>query len=469
MNKKYRIMKIRTLNKIGLLLMAGVMVLLPSCGESAHSDHNNNSAHSAEAHAEEEADVHEGHNHEPGSVEAVKEELNENQVLVTSQQMKSVNITTGQPSLEKVSEVVKVFGNIALPPASEASVSPFIGGVVTDIRVIEGAQVQKGEVLAYIEHPDVLALQQDYLKAVNQDKYLEQEYNRQSRLLRDSVNAARTFQRIEADYNNNRAQLQSLKQRLEMLNISAEGVSPENMSSRYPLFAPVSGYVNAVMANSGVYVPAEKEVFHVADYRQVHLDLKVYEKDLPLIEEGQQLTFRPANNSGVGVMRGTVLKKSKRFDTESRTALVHAEITERNDNLLPGMAVVAYIQNGDEAVWALPEEAIVAAEGKHFVFRVVEEPHEDEHALESHVGHEHAEETGHDHGETHDHEEEGEHAEYVIFERIEVMTGVSQAGMTEVVLDDEHLQKASFAVNNAEALMSEMKKGGAGGHQGHNH
>jgi cobalt-zinc-cadmium efflux system membrane fusion protein len=133
------------------------------------------------------------------------------------------------------------------------------------------------------------------------------------------------------------------------------------------------------------------------------------------------------------------------------------------------MAVVAYIQNGDEAVWALPEEAIVAAEGKHFVFRVVEEPHQEEPSHESHVGHEHAEETDHDHGETHGHEEEGQHAENVIFERIEVMTGVSQAGMTEVVLDDEHLQKAAFAVNNAEALMSEMKKGGAGGHQGHNH
>lgn len=446
--------------------MAGGMLLFSSCGGSSHTDYDE---HSVDAHTEEEHDAHEGHNHEPGSLEAVKEELAENQVLVTFRQMNSVNIEMGHPSLKKLSDVIKTFGNIALPPASEASISPFIGGVVTDIRVIEGDRVQRGQVLAYIEHPDVLALQQDYLKAVNQDKYLEQEYNRQSRLLRDSVSAARTFQRIEAEYNNNRAQLQSLKQRLEMINISAEGVSPENMSSRYPLFAPVSGYVNAVMANSGVYVPAEKEVFHVADYRQVHLDLKVYEKDLPLIEEGQQLTFRPANNSGVGVMRGTVLKKSKRFDPESRTALVHAEITERNDNLLPGMAVVAYIQNGDEAVWALPEEAIVAAEGKHFVFRVVEEPHQEEPSHESHVGHEHAIETDHKQGETHDHEEEGQHAEYVIFERIEVMTGVSQAGMTEVVLDDEHLQKAAFAVNNAEALMSEMKKGGAGGHQGHNH
>ena len=446
--------------------MAGGMLLLPACGGSAHTDH---SGHSADAHSEEEHDAHEGHNHEPGSLEAVKEELAENQVLVTPQQMKSVNIETGHPSLEKLSDVIKTFGNVALPPASEASVSPFIGGVVTNIRVIEGDRVQKGQVLAYIEHPDVLALQQDYLKAMNQDKYLNQEYNRQNRLLRDSVNAVRTFQRIEAEYNNNRAQLQSLKQRLQMINIAAEGISPENMSGRYPLLAPVSGYVNGVMANSGVFVPAEKEVFHVADYRQVHLDLKVYEKDLPLIEEGQQLTFRPVNNSGVGVMRGTVLKKSKRFDPESRTALVHAEINDRNDNLLPGMAVVAYIQNGDEAVWALPEEAIVAAEGKHFVFRVVEEPHEDEHSHESHVGHEHAEETGHEHGETHDHEEEGQHAEYVIFERIEVMTGVSQAGMTEVMLDDEHLQKEAFAVNNAEALMSEMKKGGAGGHHGHNH
>ena len=464
-------MKIKTLNKIVLLLMAGVLLLFPACGDPAHSDHTD---HSADAHAEEEPDAHEGHKHEPGSLEAVREELAENQVLVTPQQMRSVNIETGHPSSEKLSDVIKTFGNIALPPAFEASVSPFVGGVVKNIRVIEGDQVQKGQMLAYIEHPDVLALQQDYLEAKNQDRYLEQEYNRQSRLLRDSVNAARTFQRIEADYKNNRAQLQSLKQRLEMISISPAEVNPENLSSGYPLLAPVSGYVNAVMVNTGIFVPAEKEAFHVADYRQVHLDLKVYEKDFSSINEGQQLTFRLANNSGANVLRGTVLKKSKRFDPESRTALVHAEITDRNDDLLPGMAVVAYIQNGNEAVWALPEEAIVAAEGKHFVFRVVEEIHEAEHSRETHEaskpheGHEQAEDDGQNHSEEHDHGEEN-NAEYVVFERIEVLTGVSEAGMTEVKLEDEHLQKAEFAVNNAEALMSEMKKGGAGGHQGHNH
>jgi cobalt-zinc-cadmium efflux system membrane fusion protein len=49
-----------------------------------------------------------------------------------------------------------------------------------------------------------------------------------------------------------------------------------------------------------------------------------------------------------------------------------------------------------------------------------------------------------------------------------VNSGVSEGGLVEVIFADSAVQNEWFAVENAAALLSEMKKGAAG-HHGHAH
>ncbi|MFW6268057.1 MAG: efflux RND transporter periplasmic adaptor subunit [Marinilabiliaceae bacterium] len=450
-----------------------LFVFLQACGSTKNESHEEHGTHESE-HTEEAEGDHSGHDHDPGSLMAVREELSTNQVLITARQMENVDVGLDRPSRENLSDVVKVFGHVVLPPEAEASVTPFIGGVVRDIRVVEGDEVRKGEVIARIEHPDVADLQQAYLEAVNQNKYLDSEFSRQKRLLRDSVNAARTVQKLESDYHNNLARLQTLREKLRMINIDPGEVSPDKVVSHYPLKAPITGIVASVFVNTGVHVTEQKELFHIADNEQVHLDLDVYEKDLPKIQPGQRLTFNLTNNPLPAPMDGEVLKKSTRFDAESRTALVHADVTGEKKSLLPGMGVTARIQSGESRVWTLPSSAIVSDGGKDYVFRLVREGDEHE---EEHAGHDHEKgEAGHDHenGEAgHEHEDPGhdrhpENGGYYIFERVEVDTGSSRGHLTEVTFPDAEFQEARFATGNAQAILSEMKSGSAG-HHGHAH
>jgi cobalt-zinc-cadmium efflux system membrane fusion protein len=356
-----------------------------------------------------------------------------------------------------------------LPPEAEASVTPFIGGVIRNIQVLEGDPVRKGEVLARIEHPDVADLQQNYLEALNRHKYLESEYSRQKRLLRDSVNAARTVQKLESDYKNNLARLQTLQEKLRLIHIDPAGVSSGKVTSSYPVQAPITGTVASVFVNTGAHLAEQKEIFHIADNRQVHLDLDVYEKDVRKINPGQRVTFNLTNNPFRLPLKGEVLKKSTRFDEESRTALVHAAITGEKESLLPGMGVTAYIQSGENLVWTLPASAIVTEGGKDYVFRLISGAgqHKDEHS-----GHHHEDEdTDHDHENEesgHEHESDHEEASYYVFERVEVTTGMSQGNLTEITFPGSDFREARFAVGNAQALLSEMKSGSGGGH-GHAH
>ncbi|MFO8001074.1 MAG: efflux RND transporter periplasmic adaptor subunit, partial [Marinilabilia sp.] len=257
------------IREINTLCIAVLFVLLQACGSTTNEGHEEHDAHES-GHTEEaraETD-HSGHDHEAGSLMAVREELGSDQVLITARQKENADVELAHPSKENLSAVVKAFGSVSLPPHAEASITPVIGGIVRDILVIEGDEVQKGEVVARIEHPDVADLQQAYLEAVNEDKYLESEYNRQKRLLRDSVNAARTVQKLESEYENNRARLQSLKKKLQMINIDPGQINPENITSSYLLKASVSGTIASVLVNGGVHVSEEKEIFHIANINE---------------------------------------------------------------------------------------------------------------------------------------------------------------------------------------------------------
>src|SRR6185437_2864311 len=86
-------------------------------------------------------------------------------VLFTSEQYKLTDIKLGSLSTRTINSFVKASGYLKLPPQKLADVSVFMGGIVKEISVIEGDKVQKGQVLAVLEHPDYITLQENYLKS----------------------------------------------------------------------------------------------------------------------------------------------------------------------------------------------------------------------------------------------------------------------------------------------------------------
>ncbi|MDZ7723855.1 MAG: efflux RND transporter periplasmic adaptor subunit [candidate division KSB1 bacterium] len=377
----------------------------------------------------------------------------EQQVVITERQMQSADIQLGSIQTRHLSDQIEVFGEIVLPPSARATLSAVVGGVVRDIQVIEGDYVSKGDILTYIEHPDVAELQKDYLQALVQSEYLRTEYERQKQLFEDQVGAARDFQKAKAEYFSNQVLVGGLKQKLKLMYIDPETLSPETMTNRYAVQTPISGYVADVNVNTGLHIAPQQSLAMIMDTNQLHIDLRVYENDMPKIHTGQRLVFTLANQSKFDIFEGSIMKTARQIDPQRRTALVHASIADPQDSMLPGMPVWAHIQAGGEKAAVLPEEAFVTDQGTDYVFQLVsvsgEEGH---HTGETHAGHaEHAPEPP---------------PEYV-FEKLHVKTGLSGGGYITVRFETPVSEQAQFAVHNAQALLSEMKKGGDG--HGHAH
>lgn len=368
---------------------------------------------------------------------AIRGSLEEGQVLITEKQMKTVDIDLDHISHMNLSGLVKVFGTITLPPSAEASVSPFIGGVVRNISVIEGDYVEKGQTIARIEHPDIVDMQRDYLEMQSRHDYLAIEYSRQESLYADSINAARTFQKTKSEYRTSLSHMLSLKKKLELVNIDPDRIIPEGIEKSYPLPAPISGYVSSVLVNTGAHISPQQELFRIMANEKAHIDLEVFEKDITRVKENQRVTISLANNSLSVLMNGTIFKKSQRFDPDTRTALVHARIDHMNDALLPGMSVIAHIHTGGDQQQALPEEALVSDQGREYVFRLA---------------------TTGSMKNLHEHEGNETSGKYYIFQRMEIDRGITEAGFTGIVFGEKVHDSVRFVVSNAQALLAEMKK-----------
>jgi len=71
---------------------------------------------------------------------------------------------------------------LEIPPKYRAKVTAMINGSVTKILVKQGDMIRQGDTLAFISHPDIIQLQQDFLETQSQLTFSEKDYLRQKNL-----------------------------------------------------------------------------------------------------------------------------------------------------------------------------------------------------------------------------------------------------------------------------------------------
>src|SRR5690349_2714020 len=103
-------------------------------------------------------------------VETAHEETNI--VLLDSIQYKNAGIAIGTPKLKNMQTTVKVNGKVDVPPQGLVSVSFPLGGYLKSTPLLPGYPVKKGQVIAVMEDPSYVQLQQDYLTAKVKMEYL---------------------------------------------------------------------------------------------------------------------------------------------------------------------------------------------------------------------------------------------------------------------------------------------------------
>ena len=296
----------------------------------------------------------------------VKEVLPENIVELNIDQYKMAGVTMGTVELRTLSNLIKINGLISAPPQNIATVSTPMGGFIKSTSLMQGSVIKKGQILAMVENPDFIDLQQNYLEGRNQLEYVEADYNRQKDLYKDNISSAKSFQQITSEYKILKGKVSALGQKLSLIGLNPAALSETNIKRAIPVISPISGFVKQVNVNIGKYVSPTDVLFEIVNTTKLTVELTVFEKDIHEISIGQKLRFG-LSDEGKDQYSAVIYQVGKILQAD-KTVKIYATITNPSARLIPGIYVTASVETQDNSMTALPSEAIVQFDEKDYIF-----------------------------------------------------------------------------------------------------
>ena len=290
---------------------------------------------------------------------------NENSISLTAAQLKNTQLQIGKLEQRTISSIITANGKIDVPPQNMVSVSMPLGGYLKTTKLLPGMHVGKGEVIATMEDLQYIQLQQEYLTAKSKLVFSEAEFIRQKELNQSKATSDKVFQQASMDYHTQKIALSALSEKLKLININPEGLTETNLSKAVNIYSPIDGFVSRVNVNIGKYVNPADILFELVNTSDIHLNIKVFEKDLEKLSIGQKVMAY--NNQSTKKHLCEIILISQDLSSE-RTAEVHCHFLDYDKTLLPGMYMNAEIEIKNKNVLALPEEAIVNFEDIEYVF-----------------------------------------------------------------------------------------------------
>ncbi|CAI8152695.1 MAG: Nickel and cobalt resistance protein CnrB [Formosa sp. Hel3_A1_48] len=370
-------------------------------------------------------------------IEDAHNDENENQIELTDAQLGQTEISIGKVEKRKIGHEITVNGMIDVPPQGNISVTVPYGGFLKYTSMLPGSKIKKGQVVATVENPEFIEFQREYLEALANSDYLKADFERQQTLNDEQVSSTKVFQKAKSSYLTNKANIQALESKLRLIGINPTTARSGNISSVVNVYSPINGVVRDVYINTGKYFNPQDVLMDITDASDLHIELKVYEDDIPLIRNGQRIRFRLAN-APEKWMEAEVFLIGNNV-REDRSITIHGHLKVHIEDLLPGMFVNAAIEVEAVQLYAVPEDAVVRFEGKHYIFKSIGKRKEGEQTMND-------------------------------FEMLEIIKGNEEEGFVAFTFEDktQDITKMEVVLKDAFTLLAKAKnseeEGGGHGH-----
>lgn len=286
-------------------------------------------------------------------------------VILSDQQRIASSIETGTIEMRELSGGIPVTGMLDAPPQNLVNVTAPFGGFLRSTSLLQGMRVSKGQVIAIVENPEYIQLQQDFLDTQSQVAFLTKEHERQEKLAAENVNAQKTLQKSLADLESMKARNSGLRAKLKMLGIEPDHLHHDAIRSIIELRAPITGFVTKINSALGTFVSATDVMFTLVDTEHLHAELVCFERDIPRIRIGQKIRFTLAHENKE---RAATVYLIGREINADRTVRVHGHLDKEDRDLIPGMYLKAVIQTGTQSLPSLPEEAVLRVDEHEMIF-----------------------------------------------------------------------------------------------------
>ncbi|MBS7334502.1 MAG: efflux RND transporter periplasmic adaptor subunit [Weeksellaceae bacterium] len=304
---------------------------------------------------------------ETKSVETEQAATETSILKLTDAQLKNFVIDTASLQNQNLPTTIRLNAKTEVTPQNTVSITNPFGGYVKRIALIPGNYVKKGQVVVVLEDPQYIQMQEDYLTTKALLEQASADYTRQKDLNAEKAASDKMMQQAKATQQTLLVKKRALEEKLKLININPSSVSLSNIRRTINVYAPISGMVSEVFANSGQYVSTADEILEIINPNTSLLNVKVFEKDLSSVQIGQYL--KAYTNANPEQQLTAQISSISNQVNEDGTVDVFARITNPNGiRLTANMYFNVELEVTSLNANVLPEDAVVHYEGKDFVF-----------------------------------------------------------------------------------------------------
>ncbi len=289
-------------------------------------------------------------------------------IVLTEAQFARSGIETDTFSRQVMEEYFPATAEIYLGNEYTGSVSSITEGIVAELRVGVNSPVRKGDVVAILNKPGLLDLQQDFLELKDRLGFLKADYERYKALSAENATAAKNFQKAEADLREAQTTLALTGAKLRQYQIDPDKLSPAQLQTQVQLRAPVSGTVTRIHTGLGAAVGNGAAVCEIADFSKVQPVVYIFEKDILRIRPGSRALLYFASDPR-RTFPATIVSLDGTMDKARKSLRAYAKF----DQPVSGLPVGAYMEAriapvAGTVTSVLPAEAVVQDNAGVFIF-----------------------------------------------------------------------------------------------------
>jgi Cu(I)/Ag(I) efflux system membrane fusion protein len=245
--------------------------------------------------------------------------LSANEIKMTKNAMALANIqtTTIGNVISESGNTISLSGKIVENQEANTVQASYFDGRIESLNInYEGQEVRKGQLLATIYSPNLVAAQQELITAASLKETQPELYN-----------AVR-----------NKLKLWKLSES-QINSIEESGKISEN----FPIYATVSGTVSEKMTAEGDYVKQGQPILKLNNLNTVWAEFDAYENQISQFKKGQEIKMT-TNAYPNEKFDATISFIDPVLNTQTRIVTVRATIQNKNNLLKPGMFVTGRVE-----------------------------------------------------------------------------------------------------------------------------
>jgi len=282
-----------------------------------------------------------------------KQETQLSSVQLSPERMQSIGVKTGPVEYKQLIDDIRATGTVDIDQRLISYVQVRFPGYIRKVFVnATYLYVRKGEPLFTVYSPDIVATQQEYLLARQNQKLLSTSTVDGVASGAASLSAA-AEQRLE--------QWEVSQSELQKLKATGKPITDLTINS------PVSGYVTEYNALPNMYIDPSTRLYTIADLSRIWVYAQVFQDDVGRLKHGDPVEVTVDSYPGK-TFRGNVDEILPQVDPATRTVRVRLGIENPGLKLKPGMYVTCDLKSPLGRQLVIPASAVFQTGTRQLVF-----------------------------------------------------------------------------------------------------